>query len=1075
MESITWALYLDLDSTSKSLLHFDGVGGTNNLITNPSFETNTAGWTGLRATETLAVSTDAGYIAYGASAMKVTLPGSTTEGVYCIVTGLTPGQTYTFSVYVRGNVTLKLVIDEYTSGWSTIGSSSSAVVNSATSSPQRIEVTRTLDATGSICVLSFITDVTQAGIVYIDGCQFEANPYATPFCVGSRVGATVFLDDKSRYWAPHGNVQISNAQSKFGGGSGLFDGTGDYLSTAKSEDFDFGTGDWTVDFWVYRNGDLDNTNGFFSAAESGQTGWNICSGTGATANKVRIASKASGSWVADIESSTTLADLTWTHVAVVRNGNTLTMYFNGTSVGTADVTGYTYNSAGTGAAIGRRFTDEDDHYFKGWIDELRVSKGVARWTGNFTSPTAAYDLWTDATADVLLGDAPISWSGGTQSTAVTQLLADPGQITFALDNGLSNSAGKYGYYSPGHADCRSGFARGARVKLKVVYGASTKYQGMWWILNDPMPTAGLYRQAITVVKAVDWLGVAQEMSMPTLSAQANKCLDELLPVLLAACPTQPPGTPSYSANGDTIFASAFDKDDTMNDSVYSVLAKLCRSEFGRIHLKPTATDLYLLCENRNYRAGVTSPLAALSDDMDGLEIIPDMNYYDQVKVTINPRRLSSGNVTLATYNPRLQLAPDETKEFEMFYVDPTSGDRISGTNIVDPLVAGTHYKFGSVNDGVSQDLNADLTATLVTVGANSSTVSLHNTGANSGYVNLLILQGLAIYSSDPYTATAGSGLRTLTFDQPYQSNPLMADAICNYLYAIVTTAGYRGMRVDFHANKSATLMGAALTAYMTTLFTVGESLTGTSGNWWVNGYQMTIGPGGRLDVSWWMVPYNSQTVADIAPVIEIVLISTASATGGGFTSLTWSHNNTGSKLFVKISIRGPTDPGTATATYGGEAMTLVAEKLSALDGTGYGYVYAAIFYLAAPGAGAHDVVVSWSGTHYGGGMAISVNHCSGYSGAVSATGTDTTPTVNVSSTGSDYVLDAMASGVATSEDAVVGAGQTIEEEQRYDDGAGRYMVSAASIEAGTTTVTMSWTLPNSYTWAICGVSMTGGA
>jgi hypothetical protein len=681
--------------------------------------------------------------------------------------------------------------------------------------------------------------------------------------------------------------------------------------------------------------------------------------------------------------------------------------------------------------------------------------------------------WTEVTSDVLLTEAPITWNGGTQSTTLTALLADVGQISFALDNGLSNSAHKYGYYSPGHADCRSGFARGIRVWLKITYGGNTTNQGVWWILNDPMPTAGLFAQAITVVRATDWLGVAQQMSLPTLAAQADKRIDELLPLLLAACPTQPPGTPAYSANGNTIFQSAFDKDNTLNDSVYSVLAKLCRSEFGRIHLKPTASSYYLLCENRNYRAGVTSSLATLTDVMDGLEIIPDMNYYDQVKVTINPRRLSSGNVTLATYSTRLQLAPNETNQFDLYYIDPTSGERISGTNIVDPLVAGTHYKFGSVNDGVSQDLNADLTATLVTVGANSSTISLHNTGAISGYVNLLILQGLAIYTSDPYTATAGSGLRTLTFDMPYQSNPSMADAVCTYLYNMVTAAGYRGMRVDIHANKSATLMGAVLAAYMTTRFTISESMTGTSGAWWVNGYQMTLGPGGRLDASWWMVPYSSETVADIAPVIEIVQISTAAATGAGFTSLSWSHNNTGSKLFVKISLRGPDDPSGATATYGGVSMIRVVEH-ARYDGVS-NYYYSAIFYLETPGSGAHDVVVSWSGTHYGGGCALSLNHCSGYSGANSADGSSTTPSVTITSAAGNMVLDALSVGLASGEDASPGAGQTAEEYNRYDDGAAHFTGSGASIEAGAVSVVMSWTVPVAHTWSDCGVSLTGGA
>jgi hypothetical protein len=66
------------------------------------------------------------------------------------------------------------------------------------------------------------------------------------------------------------------------------------------------------------------------------------------------------------------------------------MYLNGSPVGSKDVTGWAINSAGAGLVIGRAFMDSDGYYFKGWLDELRISKGVARWTSNFTPPTSAY-------------------------------------------------------------------------------------------------------------------------------------------------------------------------------------------------------------------------------------------------------------------------------------------------------------------------------------------------------------------------------------------------------------------------------------------------------------------------------------------------------------------------------------------------------------------------------------------------------------------------------------------------------------------------------------------------------------
>src|SRR3990167_5305793 len=65
-------------------------------------------------------------------------------------------------------------------------------------------------------------------------------------------GATTFTDssDNAKTMTAVGNAQIDTAQSKFGGASGLFDGTGDWLTTPDSTDWDLGTGDFTIDFWI---------------------------------------------------------------------------------------------------------------------------------------------------------------------------------------------------------------------------------------------------------------------------------------------------------------------------------------------------------------------------------------------------------------------------------------------------------------------------------------------------------------------------------------------------------------------------------------------------------------------------------------------------------------------------------------------------------------------------------------------------------------------------------------------------------------------------------------------------------
>jgi hypothetical protein len=211
--------------------------------------------------------------------------------------------------------------------------------------------------------------------------------------------STTFTDSEitPKTVTANGNAQIDTAQSKFGGASALFDGTGDYLSLANSADWDMGTGDFTIDFWIRRNGSQGVQTGIWGPATNAGTGWGVNfgdtgAGLGTTNGIVLFTRTGGGNTVRCNSAGVIISDATWTHIAVVRSGNTATIYYDGAAVQSASVTGITFDSAGTGAVIGRRLTDDNAQYFNGWIDEFRVSKGVARWTANFTPPTSAYSL-----------------------------------------------------------------------------------------------------------------------------------------------------------------------------------------------------------------------------------------------------------------------------------------------------------------------------------------------------------------------------------------------------------------------------------------------------------------------------------------------------------------------------------------------------------------------------------------------------------------------------------------------------------------------------------------------------------
>lgn len=207
-------------------------------------------------------------------------------------------------------------------------------------------------------------------------------------------GSTTFTDSEitPKTVSVFGDAQIDTAQSKFGGASGLFDGTGDYLSLANSTDFEFGLGDFTIDFWarIPTNPASSGYGGVITTDANNGTGteWELWF---ANNRDFRLSKATAATEILGYPGTSITADV-WHHYAIVRSGtgaSDLVLYFDGTSVDTASGN-ITLDSDGAGVNIGRILTSFDGHYLTGHLDELRVSKGVARWTANFTPPSSAY-------------------------------------------------------------------------------------------------------------------------------------------------------------------------------------------------------------------------------------------------------------------------------------------------------------------------------------------------------------------------------------------------------------------------------------------------------------------------------------------------------------------------------------------------------------------------------------------------------------------------------------------------------------------------------------------------------------
>jgi hypothetical protein len=172
---------------------------------------------------------------------------------------------------------------------------------------------------------------------------------------------------------------------KFGSGSMYFDGTGDFLFIPASLQNRL-LGDFTIEFWMYA---------ISTASQQGLLAMNDLSTSGNNGIGIlldttgRIGFFVDGNVPITYSANNTISSSTWTYVALVRSGSTNTLYVNGSSVASNTTT----PTWGTPAiSVGRLYNDNTGVTFNGYIDDLRITNGFARYTANFTPPTETFRL-----------------------------------------------------------------------------------------------------------------------------------------------------------------------------------------------------------------------------------------------------------------------------------------------------------------------------------------------------------------------------------------------------------------------------------------------------------------------------------------------------------------------------------------------------------------------------------------------------------------------------------------------------------------------------------------------------------
>jgi len=207
----------------------------------------------------------------------------------------------------------------------------------------------------------------------------------------------------------NGTTATSTAEAKFYGTAMSFNGAGKYLEIKDGSgnpyaDFAFGTGDFTVEAWVYANNWDETYQAIFNnfRDDDSTTGWSMLITNGAKMHVNHMGDYNNG--------TTTIPTERWVHLAMVKDGsaNTTTRYIDGVQDVTTLSSSQSITNTNQGLCIGGAGSEYSNRDFDGYIQDARIYKGVAKYTSAFTVPARS----TNAADIDLLADSPSTYDDG---------------------------------------------------------------------------------------------------------------------------------------------------------------------------------------------------------------------------------------------------------------------------------------------------------------------------------------------------------------------------------------------------------------------------------------------------------------------------------------------------------------------------------------------------------------------------------------------------------------------------------------------------------------------------------------
>jgi hypothetical protein len=316
---------------------------------------------------------------------------------------------------------------------------------------------------GYSTVGAFISSASYSYFAYV---VFQAQ-------MNAAIGSTTFTDVKGNTITTFGNTNQASAHGLWGS-SAYFDGSGDRLSLSATNDFNLASGAMTIEFWLYRGTNttdcrvlLFGPNGSSSSCQVNFRSDGAIWFFEATGSPVCGFTAGAGSYALN----------RWNHVAIVLASSTsAACYINGVSKFNGTITAFP--STTYSLAIG----EDSGQALLGNISGLRITKGVARYTGAFTPPTSPYEEGS--------GDA--YWSSVVLSMPLRDNLLDTKGKTVTVTGNTTISSNRYPFSISGYFDGSGDYLTVPTVSGDLDFGSDDFSIELWFNRTIDM-SSGTYR------------------------------------------------------------------------------------------------------------------------------------------------------------------------------------------------------------------------------------------------------------------------------------------------------------------------------------------------------------------------------------------------------------------------------------------------------------------------------------------------------------------------------------------------------------------------------------------------------